>query len=491
MKNLSEFTATTPVSELYRFLANVVVQNGITDFSGLLTYTKSIAADKRTAEVYPELFALIRKLYWGFFRDIDPKVYPKVWREIVISHPQFPECGDLKRNLTISEIYVGILDLHGYTRFCEKNKNNLSMLQTLDDLIQVEMTKLARSHDVVLQRRQGDEMVLVGAGATDLLATTLKIIDFFAKKGGGASARASTLPDIHISAGIAGGKKFTPFIITRDGDLSGGVVNTAARLQSRANELSGERSRIVVSRAVQTAFQAENKDGLPENLGKRPLHFFDSGYIRFKGIEVAVCEVLYDDGDRYKAQIEKDMAELYKSIEAGAWKEGLFGALLTLLIRIYKNMGAFSIQVVSNGLPTTLSNDSIIHISQEILGTFKVKQDYPAAVRGLAQLVDYSREIPGFDKLTQEYAERVVERYRTVADEFDLRIAGRLKEKAATLPAKYKQLYEESRKGALVQERLNLELRKNLTPLEISQLWAAAIDAKKEWLDLTIYSGKR
>jgi len=355
----------------------------------------------------------------------------------------------------------------------------------------VEMTRLARSHDVVLQRRQGDEMVLVGAGAADLLATTLKIIDFFEKKGVGAMARAAALPDIHISAGIAGGKKFTPFIITRDGDLSGGVVNTAARLQSRANELSGERSRIVVSRAVHTAFQAENKDGLPEFFDKRPLHFFDSGYIRFKGIEVAVCEVLYDGGDLYKAQIEKDMAELYKSIESGAWKEGLFGALLTLLIRIYKNMGAFSVQVVSNGLPTTLVNDSIIHIAQEILGTFKVKQDYPAAVRGLAQLVDYSREIPGFDKLTLEYAERVVERYRTVADEFELRIAGRLKEKAATLPAKYKQLYEESRKGVLVQERLNLELRKNLTPLEISQLWAASIEAKKEWLDLSIYSGKQ
>lgn len=486
MKSLSEYCDTTPAYELYHFLAEAIIQKDISNFSALLEFASALPVDAKTSAVFVRLFPLVRKLAWGFFRDIDPKIYPKVWREIVIPNPRFPQCGDLKRNLTISEIYVGIIDLHGYTRFCEKNKNNLSMLQALDDTIQVEMNRLARERDVVLQRRQGDEMVLVGASAVDLIATTLDIIDFFSGKGAGAKQK---LPEMHVSAGIAGGRKFTPFIITRDGDLSGGVVNTAARLQSRANELSGDRSRIVVSRTVETSYQAEEK-GRP-SAGGRELHFFDSGVISFKGIDVAVSEVLHDEADRYLVAVEKDVLDLYKSMEARAWKDAVFEKLVVVLVRILKTMGDFKIEAISNGLPATLSNDNLVLIAQDALTRFKAKKDYCAAAKGLGTLIGHLRIIPRFDRLILEYAEFIAERYQRLAEEYDQRLTAKIKEKAAFLPVAHKKLWEESRKAAMTQERIRLEIQQGLTALEMSQLWTACLETVKDAAGPSIYSGKR
>ena len=250
MREISDYHADTPNSELYEFLSEAIIHQYITDFSSLLTFCRNIPINSKTRPVFEALFVLIRKLYWGFFRDVDKIVYPKVWKEIVLTNDNFPHCGDLKKNLTISNIFVGILDLHGYTSFCDKHKNNLSMLKALDELIQLELMKLARARDVVLQRQRGDEIVLVGTSAWDIVELTLDIINVFARKKNGNGTHTMVLPDMHVSAGIAGGNKFTPFIITLDGDLSGGVVNTAARLQSRANELSENRSRILVRRTT-------------------------------------------------------------------------------------------------------------------------------------------------------------------------------------------------------------------------------------------------
>lgn len=500
MKTLSEYSAATPPSELYHFLAEAIVDERITSFSGLLGQTRALPQDARTAAVYARLFKLIRKLHWGFFRDIDPVTYPKVWNEVVIPHPIYKNCGDLKRNLTISDVYVGILDLHGYTRFCEKNKNNLSMLQMLDDMIQVDVAHIAREQNVVLQRRQGDEMVLVGASAADLIATTLLIIGYFSKRrtidfSSKTEQRAGykiILEEMHISAGIAGGKKFTPFIITRDGDLSGGVVNTAARLQGRANELSGDRSRILVTRTVSTSFTIEKKSQLPDIFHKTPVEFFDSGRISFKGIAVAVAEVIFDASERYKFQFEKDLLELYKASESASWKDSMFSGLIMLLIRAYKSMPSFKIDAVSNGLNTTLTNEQLVLIANETLNRYRQKQDYVKAVQELEKLIEYTRGIPRFDRLCLEYAERILARYQELTEEYSEGLELKLKEKAQTvLSAKHKQLFDETRKSIAVHDRLRDHVKNSFTPLEISLLWSSIVDKKQGGFDITIHSGKR
>jgi len=500
MRSIEEYTSATTAVELYAFLAEAIVDERITSFSDLMEYVAPLPRDQRLNAVVPRMFRLIRKLHWGFFKDIDPETYPKVWREVVIPDATYKNCGCLKRNLTISDVYVGIVDLHGYTRFCEKNKNNLSMLQMLDDMIQVDVANLAREHNVVLQRRQGDEMVLVGASAADVLAVTLLILDYFAKRRSFNINSETThrggfkiiLEEMHVSAGIAGGKKFTPFIITRDGDLSGGVVNTAARLQGRANELSAARSRILVTRTVYASFQAEMK-ARPDPLFKSvPVDFFDSGWINFKGISVAVHEVVYAAGDRYKLQYEDKMADLYKTLDQSAWKDGIFGSLTTLLAQVFRSMPRFKLESVESGAIKEVNNEDLARMALTARTHFQMEQNYIAAIGDLENLLDYAARLPLFDRLCMEYTEKIAHAYRELCGEYERRIGKKIDEKATqVLPAKYKPLYDEGRKGAAVYEKLRAQVRGTLTPLEISLLWSGVVDEGEKGISVGIHSGKR
>ncbi len=504
MKNLSDYSDGTTASELYAFLTDAVVEERITSFSALMEYTACLPRDARFNAVIPRIFKLIRKLHWGFFRDIDVESFPKVWREVVIPDREFKNCGALKRNLTISDVYVGILDLHGYTRFCEKNKNNLSMLQMLDDMIQVDIVKMAKDRNVVLQRRQGDEMVLVGASACDLIATTLMILDYFSKRRT-FNVKADTahrsgykiiLEEMHISAGIAGGKKFTPFIITRDGDLSGGVVNTAARLQGRANELSSSQSRILVSRTVSAAFQGELKAKPDPFFAQTPVKFFDSGWISFKGISVAVYEVLYTEADRQKLLYEPQMTDLYRAVEGGQWKDGVFDALAILLIRVIKIMPKCKVEAKEAGLPVVLRNAELAAMAADMQNKYRNLQDYVGAISSLEKLVGCLKDIPSFDKLCLEYASCVLEKYLEFAEEFGRRRDVKIDERALTaLPAKHKALYDEGRRGAAVYGKLREHLGSSLAPLEISLLWSSVVDEaqgkSERAAPVAIYSGKK
>lgn len=501
MKSISDYTSTTSAMELYTFLAEAVLEERIQTFSELMEWVAPLPRDARFNAVIPRIFKLLRKLNWGFFRDIDPETYPKIWKEVVIPHKELKQFGDLKRNLTISDVYVGILDLHGYTRFCEKNKNNLSMLQMLDDIIQVDLLNIAKSYNVVFQRRQGDEMVLVGASACDVLAVTLLIIDTFAKrrtfnvKDQAANHRTGykiILEEMHVSAGIAGGKKFTPFIITKDGDLSGGVINTAARLQGRANELSGSRSMILVSRTVFTNFTSEMKAAPHPFFTKTPIKFFDSGWISFKGISVAVHEVLYTEQDMRKLLYEVQMTDLYRAIEGGLWKDGIFISLLSLISKVLRTIPKIRIDVTEQGTTRTLINEDLITFTQDTLSTFRLAQDYRKALHNLETLVGYLDEIPRFDPLCMEYAHSILYEYRKILVRYEERIEPKIEEKVPTvLPAKYRTLYEEGRRGAEVYQKLRERLYQTLTPLEISLLWSSVIDSLQQSLDVSIHSGKK
>jgi class 3 adenylate cyclase len=500
MRRLSDYTSATTATELYAFLAQAIVEDRLTTFSDLLEYVKELPRDNRLDAVLPRLFKLIRKLNWGFFRDIDPATFPKVWQEVVIPDRLYPQCGRLKRNLTISNVFVGIVDLHGYTKFCEKNKNNLSMLQLLDDMIQVDVANLARQHNVVLQRRQGDEMVMVGASASDVLAVTLLVLDYFSKRRtidmpsdtAHRSGYKIILEEMHISAGIAGGKKFTPFIITRDGDLSGGVVNTAARLQGRANELSSHRSMIIVSRTVYTSFVNEMKVNKRGFFANTRVDFFDCGWINFKGISVALHEVLYSKDQMYKLQYEALMVDLYKEVEKGSWKGGIFEALMTLLYRVYRSMDPFKITLSREGKNEVLKNEDMAHLVKMTLNRFKMEQDYEGAVEELEKIVDCSRTIPSFDRLCLEYAEGILESYSWFRSLFKKRLENRIDERAPTfLSAQFKKLYEEGQKGERVYKQLRKQVAQSLSPLDLSLLWSQSVDEGQGTVAVKIHSGKQ
>ena len=99
MQDLSDYTSDTPTAELYKFLSEAIIYNHISDFSSLLNFCRDIPVNSKTKPVFESLFVLIRKLYWGFFNNVDRIVFPKVWKEIVLPNERFPQCGDLKKNL--------------------------------------------------------------------------------------------------------------------------------------------------------------------------------------------------------------------------------------------------------------------------------------------------------------------------------------------------------------------------------------------------------
>ena len=127
MNTIEDYTPSTSKYELYNHLSEQIVSGKIKTFSEIFTYASNVNFDKINDHnnILKGLFQLIRKINWGFFNNLDKETYPKLWDQFVIENPKYNFAGDLKLSLTIADIYIAMLDIHGYTKFCEENKNNL------------------------------------------------------------------------------------------------------------------------------------------------------------------------------------------------------------------------------------------------------------------------------------------------------------------------------------------------------------------------------
>lgn len=158
-------------------------------------------------------------------------------------------------------------DIHGYTKFCMESRKNLSMMHTLDWAIENEIKRISTACGAISQRERGDEMVIVAASATDALMCTLCIIDYFGKTDvvgdpnipTKRSGNAEALPVFKITAGITGGNTQSPLIITERGNLAGFLLNSGARLQTRANELSPKESRVMIAKQVMMNYEKRKR----------------------------------------------------------------------------------------------------------------------------------------------------------------------------------------------------------------------------------------
>jgi len=225
---------------------------------------------------------------------------------------------------------------------------------------------------------------------------------------------------------------------------------------------------------------------------KEPIKFFDSGWISFKGITVAVHEVLFTEAEFYKLQYEPQMIALYKAIDSNNWKDAIFTNLLTLLMKVFRSMPAFKIETIEIGRKIQLSNEDCLRLCNEILQLFRVKQDYRKAIHQLERLVELIKIIPQFDRLCMEYAGAILHAYSSVLEEYNSRIETKIEEKVPqVLPQKYRTLYEEGRRGAEVYQRLRERLYQTLTPLELSLIWSNVIDQCQHNLEVYIHSGKQ
>ena len=501
MKELTDYSEQTTDFELFSFLYDRIIIREITTFSQLKEFAAPIIRDKRVQPIIMRSFELIKQLNWGFFSGISLASHRKLWRELVIPDQNFPEAGDLKRTISISNLYICMLDIHGYTKFCQESRKNLSMLHTLDKTINNEIQHISTLCGAVSQRERGDEIVVVSASATDALTVTLSIMDYFGKTNIVDDPNISTkrtgdaaiLPIFKLSAGITGGNTTVPLIITEQGNLSGFLLNTGARLQSRANELSPKESRIMVTKQVYMSFQKENsveKCCLARN---NTVYFLDTGSIEFKGVQLPTCEAVFKSEEKYKEKFSEELVRLFSSIRENLWEQRIFMDLMGLHKAVMSAMQKFSVtpNTPINSMQT-ITNDSFVQLCQIATKAYLRDEDYAAAVGLLHDMTAILEMIPGFDRLILDYHKGITDKYSFLFDSYKAYIDNEVNEKAAQIfQGNYFKTWIAAKNGAVIYEKLRSIGRRSNDIAKKKSLWYMLIKQHQDKMVFTLYSGKK
>jgi hypothetical protein len=501
VKDITEYTETSSEYELYTHLAEKIVKREISTFADLTEYLAPIIRDKRVHPVVMKIFDLIKALNWGFFRDITKDSHSKIWRELVVPDQRFPEAGRLKETISISSLYVGMLDIHGYTKFCQDSRNNVSRLHVLDKAINNEISRISAQCHAVSRRERGDEIVLAAASATDAITAVLAIIDYFAKTNivndpvisTQRSTEANILPEFKISAGITGGSGNIPLIITEKGDLMGFLLNTAARLQARANELSPRESRVMITKQVHINFIKENSVNKSTLFKNNTVYFLDTGQIEFKGVMLPTCEAVFRPEERYKEQFAEDLGRLLLSIKESLWEQKIYLDLMDLIKKAAAVMPPFKMGgriIVSN--IEVVNNDSIIQLSVLAVKTYLQDEDYSGAVGMLHSFSDLMEEIPRFDRLILDYTRNITQKYDMILDSYNRSVDRQIDEKAGSIfSGNYLKTYMAAKNAIGIYEKLRSIAKKSPQITMKKTLWYNLIKMNKEKMGLTLYSGKK
>jgi len=501
VKDINEYHNGMSEYEFFSFFYEKILAKEITTFSKLKELVNPIVKDKWTHPVIMRAFQLLKRLNWGFFAAICPNTHKKLWKELVIADRDFPEAGDLKKTLQISNLYIAMLDIHGYTKFCMESRKNLSMMHTLDWAIENEIKRISTQCGAISQRERGDEMVVVAASAADALKVTLCIIDYFGKTDVVSDpsiitkrvGNAEALPIFKITGGITGGNTQSPLIITERGNLAGFLLNSGARLQTRANELSPNESRVMIAKQVMMNYEKENaanKCILSEN---DSIYFFDTGHIEFKGVMIPTCEVVFDKNERYKEKFAEDMTRLFSSIRDNLWEQRIYQDLMELLTRVAQTMPKFSITPPQDILGIkTYENESYIQLCRLAMKSYCVNEDYYQAVENLNHLITISEKIPGFDRLVLDYLKGVTEKYQLLLNAFEKHIDKEVDEKAAQIfHGDHYKTWNAAKNGSQIYEKLRAIGRKSKEITKKKNLWLNMLLQNKEKMEFTLYSGKK
>jgi hypothetical protein len=500
VKDIAEYRESTSEYELFSFLYDKIISREISSFSALKELTKPILKDRRTHPALLRAFELIQRFYWGFFSGMTSFTHKKLWRELVIPDQDFPEAGDLKRTISISNLYISMMDIHGYTKFCQDSRKNLSMLHALDRTINNAIRRISNQCQAVSQRERGDEMVLISASAVDAITATIAIIDYFGNtnylKNPAVSisrtGNAEILPVLKISAGITGGNTSIPLIITESGNLSGFLLNTAARLQARANELSPRESRVMITKQTALSYAKENGAAKSPLAKNDVVYCFDTGMIEFKGVQLPTCEVVFKSEERHKEQVSEEMNKLFASTREGLWEQRVYMDLMELLGKTAAVMPPFAVNLrfPINGM-VTVNNDAIIELCQRGAEVY-AQEEYPAAVLILKQFTLLLDQIPGYDRLILDYVKGITDKYDALLKLYETALNREVEEKAQSIfTGNNLKTYYATKNAASVYEELRSRGRKSpaLTPKRTR--WINLIRQNKEELEFTLYSGKK
>ena len=501
MKDLTEYTEATSEYELFSFLHDKVISKEITKFSQLKEFVEPILKSQKVHPVIMRIFEIIKKLNWGFFSDMAKETHLRLWKELVIPDKNFPDAGDLKDTLQISNLYVAMLDIHGYTQFCMDSRKNLSMMHTLDHAMNTEARRISASCHAVSQRERGDEVVIIAASATDVLNVTLALIDYFGKSNilnnpdifTRREGNAEALPLFKISAGITGGNTQSPLIITEKGNLAGFLLNSGARLQSRANELSGKESRLMISKQVQMNFMKENEKEKTHLFKSNAISFLETGHIEFKGVQIPSCEVLFKAEDKYKLKLGEEMAQLFKSTKENLWEQSIFQDLMSLLSKAAQVMPKFTVTPPSpiSGMQT-ITNDSFIQLCRNATRAYVYDEDYVAAVNALKSFVSLIGQIPQFDRLILDYLRGITNKYDLLLDSYLETIDKEIDSRAQHIfHDNYLKAWHAAKNAVTVFEKLKAMGRRSPEVPKKKVLWYNLIKQKASQMEFVLHSGKK
>jgi len=501
VKDLTEYTETTSEYELFSFLSDRVITKGVTKFSQLKELAEPILKSQRTHPVIMRVFELIRKLYWGFFSDMTKETHLRLWKELVIPDKMFPDAGDLKDTLQISNLYIAMLDIHGYTQFCMDSRKNLSMMHTLDWAMNTGIRRISTACQAVSQRERGDEMVIVAASATDALIVCLAIIDYFGKTNVVNDPKVPTkregnvdaLPIFKISAGITGGNTQSPLIITEKGNLSGFLLNSGARLQTRANELSGKESRVMVAKQVYMNYMKENEKDPCLLFKTNTVYFLDTGQIEFKGVQIPSCEAVFKAEDKYKEQFSEEMIQLFGSIKENLWEQRIYQDLMSLIAKAASVMPKFSITppVPIHGMQT-VTNESFQQLCRMGLKAYNHDEDYAAAVNTLKTFIELIEQIPKFERLILDYLKGITEKYDMLLQSYLTTIDKEIESRAPQIfHGNYLKAWQAAKNAVTVYEKLKAMGRQSNEVPKKKALWFNLIKQKAEQMEFVLHSGKK
>lgn len=477
-------------------LISRIITGEVKTFAAVREYLESAKLGLVTMKPYlTEIFQLIKQLNWGVFSTLNKDQFPKLWHELILTDEDTREYGDLKQYMMLSKIYVAILDIHGYTSFCEEKKINITMLQRLDSFISTKISQCALSYGVLACREMGDSVLLIGSEATAILAATFDIIALFSKERTVHLEGTVVMPDLFlpafkISAGLAGGQPSNPLVITDKGSISGSLINSAARLQSRANYISPNETKVIAEQYVLHNF--EKSQYKPAMLDK--LSFFYNGEIAFKGISMKNYEVyLYNPSDHYKSKIQDFLTKLQDSIKENQWQTKVMANLCDLVSITAKSIPPFYVNMKVDKKPVHLTNQFVDAEFRAIKTLMCDLSDYQNAVERLGFITRAMEQCDAIDKLIIEYCHTIYETYQQPLTNYLGLLQDHLKQNAAQVftpdETKVQQLYKQVEQSY---NKVILTLHQGPHFKDKRMLfWYNAVESAKKDIDFKIYSGKK
>ncbi|WP_319560259.1 hypothetical protein [Marispirochaeta sp.] len=490
MKTLDDYNLETSPYELFEHLYNRVINRSIRSFSRLMEYVDPLPRTESNLRVFKKVFHLIKELNWGVFAPLDEKEFPGLWKELVLPFPGVPGTGDLKRNTSISTVYAAILDIHGYSAFCLKNRRNLSMLMLLDECIQDDIRRIAKSFGTLSWRSEGDAIILISDDPRGISSATVNIADYFSRRRVVKSKKLQEsrivhkiiLPDMAVSGGIAGGRAYTPLVITQDGDISGDIINTAARLQGFANTLAPTDTKILATNHVVHQLQKERPGAEADLLDE--VSYFNLGRFQFKGMELTVFEILFKKSQKEKLIYQSHLLKLYSAIEKERWRDLIFTSLINVFSRVISSAKQIKIG--------ELSRSDLLRKCTQALELYKSGSDYHRPIAILRELRESLTLLRNADPILMIYTDQILQKYSLIEQEFYKYLEDQLPDMInKVLELSQRDLFLKASKSREIYDQLKQKGLDQIMKENQKYTWYRIIDDERETLSSRIHIGKK